>query len=174
MRYAPANTTLLVRAYRIRPMPKIISAAIPNARSSDRHPRFAAKNHIPSSGLSPAPRFPRIRTLSRWLAIASPPATDMQPLGSFQGYGGTAQTHTHPSPRTMTARTPSSCPFSATLTKSRSTAWRSTTAGAAWCSAPRRSPSAGTAPTRWTASTQWFYTTSPAATNPKQRREPSP
>ena len=66
-------------AYRIRPMPKIISAAIPNARSSDRHPRFAAKNHIPSSGLFPAPRFPRIRTLSRWLAIASPPATDMQP-----------------------------------------------------------------------------------------------
>jgi len=35
MRYAPANTTLHVRAYRIRPMPKIISAAIPNACTSD-------------------------------------------------------------------------------------------------------------------------------------------
>ena len=44
--------------YRIRPMPKIISAAIPNARSTVPHPRFAAHHPIPSSHPFPAPRTP--------------------------------------------------------------------------------------------------------------------
>ena len=37
MRYAPANTTMHVRAYRIRLMPKIISASIPNASPPETH-----------------------------------------------------------------------------------------------------------------------------------------
>ena len=58
MRYAPAYTTMHVRAYRLRLMPKTITATPPNARSFVPQPRFAAHHPIPSSQPFPAPRIP--------------------------------------------------------------------------------------------------------------------
>ena len=62
--YSPLQTPH-VRAYRIRPHAKNISASIPLARPSATSPRFAANQPIPSPALFPAPRTPRPNLLSK-------------------------------------------------------------------------------------------------------------
>ena len=70
MRYAPTNTPMHVWAYRIRLMPKIISASIPNARSSKHFYVSRRSIRSPRSNILPRRDSPHT-TFPRWFRIRS-------------------------------------------------------------------------------------------------------
>ena len=70
MRYAPPPLPMYVRAYRIRLMPKIISASIPNARSSKQLHVSRRSTQSPRSNILPR-RDPLHTTLPRWFRSRS-------------------------------------------------------------------------------------------------------